>query len=119
MANDSEYKESDIERLIKEYQGIQSGLRSATMQTDQLKGQRMELDTAKEEVEKATEDVYITVGGVIVKTTKEAAMKSIAERLELLDMRIKASSRQLDDLKGREKDLREQLTEMSGDQQKK
>ncbi len=113
------YNEKDIEKMIKDYQQVQAQMRSLAMQLDQYQLQRSEIETAKAEVEKAAGKVYLTVGGVMVETNKEAATKNITEKMELLEVRLQSSSKQYNELKAKEQTLREKLTQLSKQQEQK
>ena len=104
--------EQEIEKMVRDYQMAQEQLRNSALQLDQLQGAKADLDRAKTEVEKAEGKVYLTVGGVIVETTKEKALSEITERSELTDVRIQSATKQLNELKTREKQLGEKLTNL-------
>lgn len=74
--------------------------------------QKSELARAKEEVDGANGKVYITVGGVIVETNKDKALADIKEKTELSDVRINSLTKQLNELKAKEKQLGEKITAM-------
>lgn len=104
--------EQDIEKMVKDYQIIQEQLRVYAIQLDQLKNQKVELERAGEEVTKSTGKVYISVGGVIVETTKEKAEADIKDRSELSDSRIQSITKQYNDLKSKERQLNEKITQL-------
>src|SRR5271157_3758187 len=104
--------EQDIEKMVKDYQILQEQLRMYAIQLDQLKNQKSELERAGEEVDKSTGKVYISVGGVIVETTKDKATTDIKERSELSDTRIQSITKQYNDLKSKEKQLNERITQI-------
>ena len=105
-----EPNEQDIEKLVKDYQMLQEQLRVYAIQLDQLKNQKAELERAGEEVSASTGKVYISVGGVIVETTKEKAQGDITERTELSATRIQSVTKMYNDLKAKEKGLNETIT---------
>ncbi len=107
-----ENNEKDMERLVKDYQLTQEQLRLYSIQLEQFKAQKAELERAKEELGTASGKVYISVGGVIVETTKEKAVSDVADRLELSDTRIAAATKQYNELRSREKTLSEKITEI-------
>lgn len=107
-------KESEIEKSLKEYQIVQEQLRAAALQVEQLQIQKAELEGAKAEVEKSTGKVYVTIGGVIVETSKEGASKEIAEKSELVSLRLQSANKQYADYREKEKQLREKLSQLSG-----
>ncbi len=102
--------ENEAEKLVRDYQMVQEQLRSAALQLDQLQAQKAELSRAKEEVDGSTGKVYITVGGVIVETTKDKALSDIKDRSELNEVRVTSLTKQFTELKGNEKLLGEKIT---------
>jgi prefoldin beta subunit len=110
MAQANETQEA--EKVIREYQITQEQLRAASMQLDQMQIQKAELAKAKEEVTGSTGKVYISVGGVIVETTKEKALEEIKSRSEMTDVRISSLTKQYTELKTKDKQLNERLTQM-------
>ncbi len=100
----------DIEKMVRDYQMLQEQLRNSALQLDQLHGAKADLDRAKSEIDKAEGKVYLTVGGVIVETSKEKAQADIKERSELTDVRIQSATKQYNELKTREKQLGEKIT---------
>ena len=100
----------DLEKMLKDYQVIQDQLRSVALQLDQLQAQKIDMEKAKEELDKAQGRVYITVGGVMVATTKEKALTDISERVSLNKARIDSMNKQYTELRNREKQLNEKIT---------
>jgi prefoldin beta subunit len=100
----------DLEKMLKDYQVIQDQLRSVALQLDQLQAQKIDMEKAKEELDKAQGKVYITVGGVMVETTKEKALADISERASLNKARIDSMNKQYTELRNREKQLNEKIT---------
>ena len=100
----------DLEKMLKDYQVIQDQLRSVALQLDQLQAQKIDMEKAKEELDKALGKVYITVGGVMVETTKEKALADISERASLNKARIDSMNKQYTELRNREKQLNEKIT---------
>ena len=104
--------QQEMEKMIRDYQGVQEQLKLYSMQLEQLKAQKAELARASEEVNSSKGKVYISVGGVIVETTKDKAVSDIKDRSELSDTRIQSVTRQYNDVKSKEKSLSEKITEM-------
>ncbi len=111
-AGETQPQESELEKMLKEYQVLQEQLRSIAMQLEQLQGQKMDMDRAKEELDKAEGKIYISVGGVIVETAKEKAIADIKDRSELNDVRLQNANRSYTDLRNKEKTLNDKITEM-------
>jgi prefoldin beta subunit len=104
--------EQEIEKMVRDYQMVQEQLRNSALQLDQLQGAKADLDRAKAEIDKAEGKVYLTVGGVIVETSKEKALAEIKERAELTEVRVQSATKQYNELKTREKQLGEKLTSL-------
>jgi prefoldin beta subunit len=102
--------EQDVEKMLREYQQVQEQLRMFAIQLDQLKAQKAEFDRANQEVGNSTGKVYVSVGGVIVETTKQKALDDLKDRAELSETRIQSITKQYDQLRSREKQLNEQIT---------
>lgn len=108
MAQQSD--EQEIEKMLRDYQQVQEQLRLFAIQLEQLKAQKAEFDRANQEVSGATGKVYISVGGVIVETTKDKALADLKDRSELSETRIQSVTKQYDQTRAREKQLNEQIT---------
>ncbi len=104
--------EQDIEKMVKDYQMLQEQLRVYAIQLDQLKNQKAELDRAGEEVSKSTGKVYLSVGGVIVETTKDKAQSDIKDRTELSETRIQSITKLYNEMRAKEKQLNEKITNL-------
>ena len=66
--------QEEAERAVRDYQMVQEQMRAAAMQLNQFESQKAELEKARGEVSSASGKVYVTMGGVIVETTKEKAL---------------------------------------------
>jgi len=111
MAEESS-EESDLEKLLSEYQAVQEQLRTFAAALDQLQNQKEEIERAKQEINAAAGKVYISVGGVIVETTKEKALADLNERAEMTSLRISTTTKQYNELKNKEQQLGSKLTQL-------
>ena len=102
--------EQEVEKMVRDYQMVQEQLRVYAIQLEQLKAQKAELERANEEVTNASGKVYMSVGGVIVETTKEKAVADLKDRSELSETRINSVTKQFNELRSKEKDLGEKIT---------
>ncbi|MEM4295354.1 MAG: prefoldin subunit beta [Candidatus Anstonellales archaeon] len=113
MATDEE-----LEREIVEYQKMEKQLEAVMGQRYQLETQREELTTALKLIEKTSEEVYKSSGGILVKVSREEAIKDIKDKLELIEVRLKTLKDQEDGLKNKlerlMKKLQEELKHRSG-----
>ncbi len=110
--NASQPSEEDIEKLVRDYQMLQEQMRTAALQLDQLQNLKADLERAKAELDKATGKVYLTIGNVIVETTKEKALADIKDRAELTDARMQSANKQYTELKSKEKSAGDRLTQL-------
>lgn len=100
----------ELEKLTRDYQMVQEQLQSLAMQKEQFTAQREEHKEAVVELEKAAGKVYVGVGGAIVETTRDDALKKLKERHDAIDMRLTLVNRQFDEFSKKEKSLREEIT---------
>lgn len=112
MAAGEQPQENELEKLLKDYQVLQEQLRSVALQLEQFQAQRLDMERAREELEKATGKVYISVGGVIVETSREKALADISDRSSLTETRLQSANKTYTDLRGREKLLNERITKL-------
>ncbi len=112
MAQQTNQEENEAEKTVRDYQMLQEQLRATSMQLDQLQIQKTELARAKEEVGGSSGRVYITVGGVIVETNKEKALADIKDKEELAEVRIGSLTKQLNELRAKEKQIGEKITQL-------
>ncbi len=103
-------QQADIEKLLKDYQMLQEQIRSVGMQVEQLQAQKLDMERANEELGKSTGKIYISVGGVIVETTKEKAIADISDRASLTNARLQSANKTYTEMRSREKQLNEKIT---------
>jgi len=104
--------EQDVEKMVRDYQMVEEQLRIFAIQLEQLKAQKSEFERANDEVGNSTGKVYMSVGGVIVETTKDKAIADLKDKSELSETRIQSITKQFNELKSREKQLSEKITEL-------
>lgn len=114
MANTDNEKvdPQELEKLLKDYQILQEQLRTVALQLEQLQTQKIDIERANDELEKATGKVYITVGSVIVETSKEKALDDLKDRNALSETRIQSINKQYTELKNKEKQMNEKITQL-------
>lgn len=112
MATEALPQENELEKLLKDYQVLQEQLRSIALQLEQFNGMKMDMDRAKEELDKATGKVYISVGGVIVETSRDKAIADITDRSSLNETRLTSANKTYTELRNREKALNEKITKL-------
>ena len=112
MATQLEPSEQEAEKLVRDYQALQEQIRVSALQLDQLRNQKTDLERAQEELQKAEGKVFLTVGGVIVEITKDKALGEVKDRLGLSEARTQSMNKQYTELKNREKQLSEKITQL-------
>lgn len=104
-------EKEQLEKLTKDYQNVQMQLQSLALQKIKLSQQKDEFEYAKKELESATGKVYAEMGGLILETTKEQALKNLDEKLESTDMHLSITNKQYDEAVKKEQSLRTTLLE--------
>jgi prefoldin beta subunit len=100
----------ELEKLTRDYQTLQEQLQALAIQKEQFNSQKEENKEALAELESAKGKVYVAIGGAIVETGKEEALKRVKERQESVEMRLSIINKQFDDASKKEKSLREEIT---------
>ncbi len=101
---------AELEKLTRDYQLIQEQLQALALQKEQFTIQKEENKEALSEIEKSSGKVFISMGGVIVETTKGEALAKLKEKQESTEMRLSIISKQFDEFSKKEKSMRENIT---------
>jgi prefoldin beta subunit len=99
-----------LEKMTREYNALHEQLQNLALQREQLAAQKADLEGAQKEIEAGKGKVYLAIGGAIVETEREKAMRDIKERLESSEMRAGIVKRQYDELSKKEQSLRAEIT---------
>ena len=79
------------QQKIRQFQELQQQARILSTQKFQFDAQQKEMKNSLEELEKAeTTEVYKAIGQIIIKSEKPKLISEIKEKLETLDLRMKA-----------------------------
>lgn len=100
---------SQLEKLSRDYQVLQEQLQSVALQKEQFTAQREEFKEAAAEIEKSTGKVYLSIGGALVESQKEQALKGLKEKQESAEMRLTIVNKQYDELSKREQSMRSEI----------
>ncbi len=111
-------EKEQLEKLGRDYQELQMQLQSLALQKMQFTEQKEEYTQAQKHLDSATGRVYIEVGGLIVETTKDEAMKELKDRLESTEMRLGIVGKQYDEAVKKEQSMRSTLNAELGRGQK-
>ncbi|MEM3181258.1 MAG: prefoldin subunit [Candidatus Micrarchaeaceae archaeon] len=104
--------EEDVEKLLSDYQTLQEQLRSYAALLDQLQSQKDDIARAKEEVNSSTGKIYLSVGGIMVETTKDKATSDLNSRAEMTELRISTTTKQYNELKAKEKQISDKIIQL-------
>lgn len=100
----------DLEKSLMQYQNMEKQLQAAMLQKHQLQLQVNEINLALEELGKTKEnEVFKSIGSIMVKCKKEDATKDLDERKKLSELRINSLTKQEDQLKNQLEDMRADL----------
>jgi len=104
----------EVEQQIAEFQNLQNQLQMTLLQKQGVQAQLDEISEASEELKKSKGAVYLSVGTLLIASTRENAEKSLSEKRELLSVRLNVLGRQEEKLKERLRELREKIESAMG-----
>jgi prefoldin beta subunit len=86
---------AEAQQILMELQTYQQQMQTILMQKESLTIQNMENEKAIEELNKTThDDVFKTVGPILIKSTKKDLLSELKEKQETIDIRLKAMQKQ-------------------------
>lgn len=100
---------AQLEQLIAQLQNGTQQLQLLEMQRQTLALQSREIEKALEALETAEDDIYKSVGPVLVKASKQAMEKELQEGKEEAALKLKSVETQEKRLRTKMKELQEQL----------
>ncbi|MEM0201032.1 MAG: prefoldin subunit [Candidatus Micrarchaeaceae archaeon] len=112
MATQNQAGMEEIEKLLKDYQLLQEQMRSIAMQIEQMQTQKIELERAKEEIEKSSGKIFLTIGNVIVESSKDKAKTDVIDKQSMVEIRLQSMNKQYTEMKNKDKQLNEKLTQI-------
>jgi len=98
----------ETEKNIQQLQLLEQNIQNFVMQKQQLQMQIVEIDSALEEVGK-TKEAYKIVGNIMVSAESVDLKKDLESRKQLIELRVKSMEKQENELKDKEKILRESV----------
>jgi prefoldin beta subunit len=121
MNMDGEIKLSpEAQQLLMELQAYQQQMQTILMQKEGLTLQQMDNEKAIEELAKTTHDeVFKTVGPILIKSTKKVLTDELKERLETIDLRLKSMQKQEVRIRDKMKESQDKLEQMLNPNAKK
>ena len=111
MSEDISRLPPQIQQRLLRLQQLQQTLQGVMAQKQQLELQLTEVEQAASEIEKMNETavIYKSIGALLVKSKKDKVTAELAERKELLKMRVDVLAKQEERLRTQVKDLQEKL----------
>jgi len=104
----------ELVKKLREYESMEKQLQSILLQVNQLKLQLSEIDLATKSLDNAKDDIYRSVGSIMIKTTKEDALKDLNNKKEMFEVRLASLERQQQDLGGKVSGMRTELQQQMG-----
>jgi len=89
-------------------------LQAIAIQKESLELQKSEIQRALEELEKSGEEVYKAVGPILVRSTPEKLKNELTEKLDGINLRIKALQKQEERIKTSLSGLQTRLQKIMG-----
>jgi len=86
--------DKETQDKLQELQITEHNIQNFLMQKQTFQVELNELDSALEEIKKASDDVFKIVGQVMVKTEKNEVEKEMQEKKRIIGLRIKALENQ-------------------------
>jgi len=100
----------EVRGMIMQFQAYQQQSQMILGQKDATKAQLMEIDKTLEEIGKAGErEMYKSVGPILIKTTKDDMKKELADKKEMLEIRLKTMDAEEKKTKEKIRDLQEKI----------
>jgi prefoldin beta subunit len=114
MIMDGEIKLSpEAQQILMELQAYQQQMQTVLMQKESLGIQQSENEKALEELAKTThDDVYKTVGPILIKSTKKDLITELKEKQETIDIRLKSMQKQETRIRDKLKEAQDRLEEI-------
>ncbi|HDG64164.1 MAG: prefoldin subunit beta [Thermococcus sp.] len=100
-----------VQALLGQLESYQQQIQLVIQQKQRVQVELNDAKKALEEIEKTEEGIpiYKTVGTLIVKSTKSKALEEVKEKVETLEVRLKALERQEQKLNEKIKELTRQI----------
>ena len=83
--------EKDTQEKIQQLSMFEQNIQQVMMQKQQLMGQMVEIDSALKEI---NDDSYKIIGNIMIKTKKEDLEKSLSDKKEIINLKMKQFEKQ-------------------------
>jgi len=100
-------------KLITQFQSFQQQLQAILIQKESLRLQKVEVESALEELEASkVKEAYKISGPIMIKKSSEDLQKELKERIENLDLRIKTLEKAEERIEKKLKEMEPKLKEI-------
>ena len=103
--------DTETERKIQELQILEQSLQNLLMQKQAFQLELNETDNALKEIKKTKEDVFKVIGQVMIKADKAEIEKELAQRAEIIRIRLTSIERQEQELSKKAEKLKKEVLE--------
>ena len=106
-----------LQNQVVQFQQLQQQLQTVSTQKVQMDAQKKEIERTLEELAKAKDDIYRSVGSLLIKVDDREALKAeLTDATETIDVRLKAMERQEKTLREKYQSLQETINKAMGQQ---
>ena len=111
-------KKNETAEKIQEMQILEQNLQSLTMQKQTFQLEFNEVTNAISELNKADEEVYRILGGIMIKSDKKSLLVELEEKNKILELRVSSIEKQEQLLEKKADELRKDLTKSISESKK-
>jgi len=101
--------EQNTENQILQLQEIEGNLRHILMKKQTIQAEEIEVNNAVEELKKVKGETYKIIGPIMVSTDKESLEKDLVEKKEVIDIKLKAITKQENQMQEKAKKIQEEV----------
>src|SRR3989344_8222181 len=102
----------EAEEKIEELQNLERNLHNIIAQKQTIQVDLNQAITAHEEVKNSDDDLFKTVGDILIKTDKASLLKDLEEKKRVLDLRVKSVEKQEKSIESRVNELKEEINKL-------
>ena len=100
--------EKDTQEKIQQLSMFEQNIQQVMMQKQQLMGQMVEIDSALKEI---NDDSYKIIGNIMIKTKKEDLEKSLSDKKEIINLKMKQFEKQENQIIERKEKIQKEVME--------
>jgi len=106
----------ELEIQVGLYQELLGQIQMYENQERQLSFLVEELKEAQKHLEKADKEIYLTIGSVMIQTTKKEALSELTDKIELYSTRLESLKKYKEQLKQKVEELKKNIEKQIGSQ---